>query len=142
LPISHAPDGDRIEHYPELSLTTPLKRLRVAPTTFDNTSFGPYGPFINNGSKDKEKGTDTPNPGPFGEDYKIPANGNNLNPKRPKGPKGSKGPMCICGLRPVTVRVTGEGVVNGLYCDECASWLEGGETVITPLQSEEMDNVR
>ena len=38
LPISHAPDGDRIEHYPELSLTTPLKRLRVAPTTFDDTS--------------------------------------------------------------------------------------------------------
>jgi hypothetical protein len=38
LPISHAPDGDRIEHYPELSLTTPLKRLRVAPTTLDDTS--------------------------------------------------------------------------------------------------------
>jgi hypothetical protein len=31
LPVPHVPDGDRVEHYSELSLTTPLKRLRVAP---------------------------------------------------------------------------------------------------------------
>ena len=31
LPAPHVPDSDRVEHYSELSLTTPLKRLRVAP---------------------------------------------------------------------------------------------------------------
>jgi hypothetical protein len=31
LPAPHVPDGDRVEHYSELSLTTPLKQLRVAP---------------------------------------------------------------------------------------------------------------
>jgi hypothetical protein len=31
LPAPHVPDGDRVEHYSGLSLTTPLKRLRVAP---------------------------------------------------------------------------------------------------------------
>src|SRR3954465_10001640 len=32
LPALHVPDGDRVEHYSGLSLlTTPLKRLRVAP---------------------------------------------------------------------------------------------------------------
>jgi hypothetical protein len=30
LPAPHVPDGDRVEHYSELSLTTPLKQLRVA----------------------------------------------------------------------------------------------------------------
>jgi hypothetical protein len=31
LPAWHVPDSDRVEHYSELSITTPLKRLRVAP---------------------------------------------------------------------------------------------------------------
>jgi hypothetical protein len=37
LPAPHVPDGDRVEHYSELSITTPLKRLRVAPYKGDSS---------------------------------------------------------------------------------------------------------
>jgi hypothetical protein len=118
---------ERRGQYRVPSSTTSSSREEESKVSKGIDPFDPYGPFTDNGSQDyKGEGTDAPNSG----HHNSPANTNNLDRKGPKGPEG---PMCICGQK-AQVRVTGEYVAEGLYCDECAEWLEGEGTVIAPLK--------